>query len=242
MLIGCPVSHREWILPLWRSYVEVSLAKAGIENFSFIFAVSKSDTEMMEMLESWDKTQLVLVGEMPRKDKRLWDEKRIRYMTDLRNTLLEAVRKEAPDYFFSLDSDILLHRDAVESAMSVFEENPDVWAVGLKAYMTPQGQAYPSVANYKDDEHRQKREKGYLRPDVNDVIFPDAIMAAKIMTPDAYHVDYVYKRWGEDGGWSDALIMDRGGVLAFDGRVVNKHVMNPDFLVDMVTYDERAGW
>lgn len=237
MIVGGPVSHREWILPTWKTYVEEALE--GLE-YSFLFAVSASDHGVIEILEDWG-AEYIKVAELNRVDKRNWEPRRIKYMVQLRNRLLTEVRYREPDYFFSLDSDILIHKDSVKSALSIFEDDPEVWAVGLKAFMTPKFRAYSSAAVYKNEDKREAREAGYRRPDVDEVIYPDAIMAAKIMDPRAYNIDYSFKTWGEDGGWSDNVML-AGGKLAHDGRIVNKHIMSPDLFETLVEFDERAGW
>jgi hypothetical protein len=63
-------------------------------------------------------------------------------------------------------------------------------------------------------------------------------MAAKLMTPDAFRVDYEFDLQGEDVGWSRACAR-AGLTLGWEGRVISKHVLAPHLLT---TRDPRVGF
>lgn len=232
ILVGCPLSRREWILPEWKRHTDIALEGHDV---SFHFVTSRHDVLDLNYLEEWQQTDGNVTWEFfpenRRADVRDWRAERVRKMVELRNTLLETVREREPEIFFSLDSDILLHPEAVSSALELFRD-PEVWAVGLKCFMTPEGFNYPSNAMNKMDG------KGHARLKLSEALEVDIIMAAKLMKPDAYNVNYCFQPFGEDGGWSDA-VTEAGGKLMWDGRITNKHVMKPEYL-DVV--DPRAGF
>lgn len=222
VLVGCPVSNRSWILPTWKRHVD---ACHGLEEAEFIFVASYNDPDI-ELLKDWG--EVAVTAEKPRSDRRHWEPARIRKMVEVRNHLLAAVRDIKPDYFLSLDSDILIHPEAFQSALELLQP-ADVWSVGLKCFMTPDSYLFPSNA---------LRSGRYERVKVSKPVEVDIIMGAKLMKPEAYNIDYEYEKFGEDGGWSKA-VKDAGGRLIWDGRISNKHVMTPE-LLDQV--DERIGW
>ena len=225
VLVGCPVSAREWILPTWKEHTDAALE--GFD-FSYVFVNSVMDRESHALCSKYGT--VVPTVENKRADNRHWEAARVHKMTTLRNTLLTYVRGAKPDIFFSLDSDILLHPDAFKMGFQLLEDTQYAWAVGLKCFMTPDSTMFPSNA--------MRAGTHYDRIRVSKPVEVDIIMAAKIMTPLAYNVDYSFENFGEDGGWSKN-VKNAGGKLMWDGRITNKHIMQPE---DLNKYDERAGW
>jgi hypothetical protein len=171
---------------------------------------------------------LVTIEEPRSYDKRDWNHDRYGRMVELRNTLLDVVRKIGPELFLSLDSDILLHPDSIRSMIECLDRFD---AVGGKTYMTPAGRRCPSYANLSAMGHLR-------RPDSEGVLSVGVIMAIKLMTQPAYNIDYEFDVHGEDIGWSKAA-RKAGLTLGWDGRIVNKHIMKPDMLDK---FDQRAGF
>lgn len=228
-LVGCPVYKRAWILPTWFDHVEKAAAAAGVEPV-YVFVVDERDEETIEVISRRDAAGYVFnVKEQHEHDgARRWNHDRYRWMVNLRNELLGVVRLVGPNLFLSLDSDMLLHPDAIKNMMETSEACD---AVGGKAYMTDAGTDCPSWANLKSNG-------GLHRPDSNGIHRCDVIMAIKLMKPQAYAVDYEFSKQGEDIGWSIACA-ERGLRFLWDGRVANKHVMTPDRLDK---FDKRVGF
>lgn len=230
--MGCPVSSRGWILPAWFEHVRKACAQAEVTPW-FIFVAPHEDTETLDVIEEQvaigGERYLVLDSAEPlRSDVRQWTQDRYTHMTRLRNQLLEGVRVLAPRLFLSVDSDILLHPDVVANLMETVQRFD---AVGGRLYMTPTGVQIPSYGMWK-------RDGAIRRADAEGVFKVDVIMALKLMTPKAYHVDYRDHRHGEDIGWSRAC-QEAGVKLGWDGRVINKHVLHPKM---HGVPDKRVGW
>lgn len=98
--------------------------------------------------------------------------------------------------------------------------------------MTRRGTHAPSYAMMK------RHSTGLLRSDSTNVMPVDVIMAIKLMTPEAYNINYEMQRHGEDIGWSLAC-KTAGLKLGWDGRQANKHVMDVDALGEV---DDRVGF
>lgn len=227
LLVGCPVSRREWVLPAWLTAVTVSCARAGLEP-AFVFVGDRSDPSFDVIGRHAPSSVVVEVTDLRAIDRRQWGPRRYQRMVELRNRLLGAVREMEPAQFLSLDSDILLHPDAV---MSLLEALDSYDAVGARCYMTEWGVSAPSYG--------QLGRQGTLqRTDTCGLVPVDVIMAAKMMRPTAYKVDYRFDMQGEDIGWSKACA-EAGLRLGWDGRVISKHVLNPSML-DRV--DPRVGF
>lgn len=214
LLVGCPVYRRDWILPLWFQHVEVAAVVAGVD-IQYVFVADPDDSETLaEILSAHHPVHWVCQPELiPHDGRRVWNHDRFKWMVDLRNILLRAVRDIKPDLFLSLDSDILLNPLSIKSMMEGLDRFD---AVGGKLYMTG-GTTCPSWATFS-------RSAGLSRQDAEGFFPVEVIMACKLMTPMAFNVDYVFHEHGEDVGWSLAASM-AGCRLGWDGRVANKHVM-----------------
>lgn len=232
LLIGCPIRSREWILQSWFAHAEQAAAYAGLVP-TYLFVIDHRDRseQMIQDLCAAAGRELRICHvdeDGGRVDVRDWCEARYHHMVWVRNVLLAEVRRLEPTWFLSLDSDILLAepvlRNLIESADSYD-------AVGGKCYMTTDGTHCPSCAITVN-------VYGMLRENTDRVTPVDVIMAIKLMSPDAYAVDYQYHFHGEDLGWS-AAVKAKGLKLGWDGRVTSKHVMAPE-LLDVV--DDRCGY
>lgn len=233
LLVGCPLFDRAWIIGKWFDHVEEACANLGVAP-SYIFIGDPLDKSVLlarDCAADYDRT-FHLVEEEENLDvsyKRRWTENRLRRMVDLRNALLTRVRELQPAYFLSLDSDILLHRHSLVNMMETVYRYD---AVGGKAYMSsPPGLSCPSYG-------MQDGKIQITRVDSNNVMDVDVIMAVKLMTTKAYEIDYRYEYEGEDIGWSMAC-REAGLTLGWDGRVCNKHIMNP---TQVNVWDERVGF
>lgn len=230
LLIGCPVLRRDWIIAEWYRYAVCAAEVADLDPI-FILVGDQVRDPTFPALQAVMRHELVIVDE-PEEDRsedvRDWNHERFRRMVTLRNRLLERVRQLQPDYFLSLDSDILIHPDA----LSAMKSHTDRWsAVGGKTHMTHRGTNHPSYATLT-------RMMGLHRPDSDGVFAVDVIMAIKLMTRQAYSVDYEWARQGEDIGWSKAC--KAGGLkLGWVGTVTSKHVMRPE---DLYVVDPRCGY
>lgn len=232
LLVGCPVWKRGWALWEWFHSVEVAAERIHIEP-AYVFAADPRDTDSMNVIETvianLDRECFVTwVEESPDlTTAREWNASRYHRMVDIRNELLNRVREVHPMMFFSLDSDIFLHAEALEHLIEGLEHFD---AVGGKAYMTPDGTQFPSFMNLNNGIERHDHTSGPVPVDV--------IMAIKLMSPAAYAIDYRWDHQGEDIGWSKACA-EAGLKLGWDGRITNKHVMAPE-LVSQV--DRRCGF
>lgn len=233
VLIGCPVRSREWVMSHWLMHSSLAADIAGVD-IEYVFVMSKEDPTLAVIEKNASAPFHVLDSqERVERDERHWNHTRYREMTRLRNWLLAEVRQREPDLFLSLDSDILLHPDALVYLLQSVEHFD---AVGGKCWMTDTTDAcsYIQLVN----------SHGFHRPDVRSVIPVDVIMAIKLMTPSALAVDYIFDSDGEDVGWSRQATK-AGLKLGFDGRVCSKHVMarlNRNGTSRLTTVDNRCGF
>lgn len=245
IMVGCPIRNREWVFKEWLEHVLVAFLVCKLEP-QFVFVVGSSEDATLDLVsevcDSHPGSEFVVEEEHDRHlqaGDRVWHRERYRFMAHVRNRVLGLVRDRDPDYFLSLDSDMLIHPGVLSTAITDLtsgiatpHKGTRMWpnAVGAKAYLSIKGKI-PNYANMKS-------QGGLYRPD-QDGCFPvDVIMAIKLMDRQAYHVDYRYHQQGEDIGWSLAC-REAGLKLAWDGRIASKHIMTPEQLVSI---DPRIGW
>jgi hypothetical protein len=220
-------------MPAWFDHVEKACQRADVEP-SYVFAMGDQDPTLpvIDLARSYLQRSVTIVGtdEAPTPDVRDWGEARFRHMVEIRNLLLAEVRRAGPDLFLSLDSDILVHPDAIAD---LIESTARFGAVGGAAFMSESGEFFPNcgwVLGMTGFSRRYMEHRG--------VIPVDVIMAVKMMTPAAFAVDYAYRPDGEDIGWS--LAAAAAGVrLGWDNRHCSKHLWSP---ASLTRFDERSGF
>lgn len=225
LVAGCPVYGRDWIIGAWFDHIEDACRIAGIAEPHYAFVIDEADTATIDAIneacERHRRIAFYFAASQADGDDghRGWNNRtRILWLTQLRNWLLGVVRPLQPDWFLSLDSDILLHPSALELGIGAAQER-HFDAVGLKAYLSP-SDLCPNYCQLISEGHMH-------RPDHEGVIPADVIMAAKLMSPTAYAIDYEFDHRGEDLGWSRRC-KEAGLKLGHDGRVASKHVMRRD--------------
>jgi len=203
-----------------------SAVRAGFEDIGFLLLGDPRDPTFVEAIitgPSNTPTTIMTAKENSYKSgdtKRHWEHDRYREMVSIRNLMLDNVREMKPDLFLSLDTDMLLHPNAILEMSDLLDES-NFDAIGGKAYMSPNSTRFPSYGMHGN-------AGGLLRPDTTDDIEVDVIMAIKLMTPAVYNnIDYHFDTKGEDIGWSDSA-RKAGFKLGWCGAVVNEHVMKDD--------------
>lgn len=209
LIIGCPIYKRDWIFPYWISCIEnqqIDLSQVG-----FVFEASSDDKETLSLLNKYKNSkpnisifEIEIREEVPHfehgENSRIWSMSKYANMVLLRNKLLEKVRHIDPDYFFSLDSDVLLtNPNTVNHLISHIQDGAD--AVSPVMFMTPNDTLYPSVMTWSDNPGNQAYRKETYP--IGSYFKSDIIMAAKMMSRATYkNVNYEMHVQGEDLGWS----------------------------------------
>ena len=139
LLIGCPVTNRAWVLSTWFEYVRVACEQADLCP-EFIFVCPRWDTETQDLVLAQDADVLLTDEPTPPKA-RNWAPPRLHHMVTLRNQLLAQACRQRPEFFWSLDSDILPAPNALVEVLSVYYSHPDAGAVGRCRHRARRGNA-----------------------------------------------------------------------------------------------------
>lgn len=224
VVVGCPIYARQWILPAWMEAVKRELSA---HELTLVFVYGRNDLGCIKQL--WEECEgyplwLVEGATVSRDVSHKWESEDFFRMASLRNQLLRKVRDLQPDLFLSLDSDMILCEGAFSSMAAV--SNQGYSGVGAVASMC-RFRWCESWMYYNEDskDFHRHNEPG----DFDGIKEVDAIMGAKLMTPDAYNLDYVYDKQGEDLGWSRQM-RNEGMRMAVTAAGAVRHVMHEDDL------------
>lgn len=247
IIIGCPMYKRTWILADWiKCLINQSVS---IKNIGFVFEVSPDDEATIQSLEMWKNFDpnipyfnIKIREDIPHfqheNNGRQWTISKYMNMVSLRNSLLNTVREVEPDYYFSLDSDILLiNSNTIEMLIAHIKSGAD--AVNPLMFMTPSGTMYPSIMSWRSDcPDKAYRKESY---DLGNYMQADVIMAAKMMSKKVYqNINYSLHEQGEDVGWS--LNCRQAGYNLFSASYIYApHIMS-EVMYDsfLKNGDERA--
>jgi hypothetical protein len=240
LIIGCPIYKREWIFPLWAAAIERQ--SVDLSDIGFIFETSPDDEGTLSLINSWlnRNKNIPFIKINVREDiphfehkqgSRQWTLSKYENMIRLRNHLLQDVREAAPDYYFSLDSDIIIKNPStIELLINHIKEGAD--AVSPLMFMTPFGTQFPSVMTWKNDG----TDKAFRRSDypLGTYFQSDIIMAAKMMSKEVYeNVNYKFHVQGEDLGWCMEA-KEKGYKLYSASYIYAPHVMHREALPEFV--------
>lgn len=233
IVIGCPWRGREWMIKPWFEAAVIAAAKTDI-NFCFAFVLDEddgvnqiiSDYCINNQIPAYYVTHKRYTGPNEGVD-HSWNPEKVEYMVGLRNTLLGVVNSIEPDYFLSLDSDILIQQNVIKNLLIATK---DYDAVGGKTHLAEKF-SMPSYAILTEGNSLH-------RPDTNGLFRVDVLMAIKMMTRPAYTIHYRFDPRGEDLGWSQAC-REAGLKLGYDGRIGSKHIWKESHLLSP---DPRVGY
>jgi hypothetical protein len=231
--------------------IDAAADRAGIADVAFVAAGDPADTDTFDALHDAAAGRVAGLAEAPEPDAstacrcwgrpadpaaRHWCPARYTHMAAVRNRLLGVVRELAPGVYASIDSDVVLHPDAIVEMFRLLELGFD--AAGTRVYLSPPGPRADQRRNVPNYAFFGRAGVGLHRPDATGSFKVDVLFAVKLMSPAAFAVDYQHDHNGEDVGWAKACRTARVR-LGWSGRVTSKHAMTPDHLAAI---DPRVGW
>jgi len=210
ILIGCPIYKREWILPYWFHCLERQTF--DIKDVGFIFEAGVDDKETIDFLVYWKKnSKNINIFDIEVRDdlshhshvegSRRWTYSKYENMVSMRNSLLDKAKEIKPDYYYSLDSDILLTNPYTIEVLVNNLQKKEIDAINTLMFMTPFGVDFPSVMSWIEQQDQSAyRHDNYP---IGTLFKSDIIMAAKMMSKKVYmNSRYRFHPQGEDLGWS----------------------------------------
>lgn len=221
IVVGAPVHERGWILPRWLD----CLAEQG-EELTLVLNYGPGEDDTLDIIKSETRFPVTIIeSDVKHTKNREWNMPRYEVMTRLRNDLLDVVRDLKPDFYLSLDTDMLMPSHCIRTLVETIEP---YHGIAPLTFMTQQGTDFPNWL--REDLTRPS----YVPHGVTEMY---AVFGTVLMTPALYGVDYAPHRWGEDLGWA-ANVKKAGLRLAMNADVRVKHVMYQHALN---VFDDRVG-
>lgn len=195
IVVGCPVKDRAWILPWW--FEAIRAQKIDVEIYC-LYTASEDDTELI--LKDNDAHVIHDLREGRKRndiDRHIWGlPGNYQYMADLRNDLLQLVIERAdPDYFFSLDSDIILPEHGLERLLTFAQNHAGIVApaVNMIHGVPPQWNVMIWDEKYRPGTAHRSTMSNSGAP-------VDVIMAALLFSREALECRWRFHTQGEDLG------------------------------------------
>lgn len=247
ILIGLPIYDRAWILPDWLTCIENQTVP--LTDIGFIFELAPNDKETHNLLYEWHNKHpeiwffdaRVRIENIEHKSheegQRDWQLPDYDRMTAMRNALLDQATMVNPNYYLSLDSDILLKDANTIELLVQYAMKCD--AVAPTTHMWPVGKEFPNVMTWTTLDGKASRVHA-LYPS-RGVFQVDVIMAVVMMSRQVYkNVRYRPHFQGEDLGWSlDAK--EKGFKLFSAAEIYTPHIMHKWMLEQYHTVGDLRG-
>jgi hypothetical protein len=245
ILIGAPIYDRAWILPEWIKAIEKQ--NFPKEDLGFLFNLGPDDDSTHEILWNWHERrpefqvfdaqiQMKINHSAHPDETRIWSSMQYYNMVFLRNDLLEraAVLSDNFDYYFSLDSDILLEDpETLNKLVSYAQEDITRSVISPLMYMTPFDTNFPSAMSWLD-KPGGKATRMLNKYSVGRLFEADIIMAAVFMQNYVFkNIRYQWHHQGEDLGFATALA-DAGYKSYAAWDLYCPHIMHKKMLTDYI--------
>lgn len=196
IVVGCPVKERAWCLQRWFD----SIAEQDVElEIICLYSPSEDRTEEILLQNNAHVVHDYRPGRSPTEiHGHQWGHMEdYQYMAEIRNTLLEIViDKYDPDYYFSLDSDILLPPNALTWMVDKMENSAHgVMAPALN--MAVNSKAMNTMCWV--DRYNPHMAHRPFTPNTGGYV--DVVMAAMLLNRRGMEAQWVAHAQGEDIGF-----------------------------------------
>lgn len=247
ILISMPVYKRDWILPKWIECIENQ--NYPKHKLGFLFELGPDDDATHDILWDWQtrssykifdaQVQMTITHHVHEERERTWCAEKYINMVELRNSLLEraTVFADQFDYYFSLDSDLLLtNPESLNLLVEAAESGKEV--LSPLSYMTPHDTDFPSVMTWNDD-YKQHCSRHLLDYKIGEVFPADVVMAAVFMSKPVFTTArYRWHRQGEDIGFAKDLF-EHGFQSYAAWNIYCPHIMHKYMLDDFMQFNQQ---
>lgn len=200
VVIGCPVKDRAWCLPYWFEAIDKqneTLKDRDVQG-KIICILSASSDGTEEIMEHQGVE--IIKDERPGRsttniDGHCWGEPdTYDYMSSMRNQLVRTAVELKADYFFSLDSDIILPDDGLATLLDYAVDHPGVIAPAVNMSVGgPNWNQMDWLDPYRPAFAERHARSGSGRSDV--------VMGAMLLDRAGMEVQWSSHSQGEDVGF-----------------------------------------
>jgi len=195
VVVGMPVKERAWCLRDWFAALE----SQGVEH-TVLALLTPSEDETEQILKDhgaeimYDTTGGRKIRDI---EGHVWGKmETFAYMADMRNELVQWAKDLEADYFFSLDSDIILDENVLPRMLKYAETHPGVIAPAVS--MSPTTTAWNTMSWVDRRFPNLPADRASERPKTGQ---RDIVMAAMMLDRSAMGVQWKAHQAGEDIGF-----------------------------------------
>ena len=239
ILISLPIYKREWIVKYWLECIENQ--DIPLANIGFQFLLGEDDSSTHDVLWDWQSAhpecflfdaQIDISSPHQTHEEgiRAWHKEEYLRMVSFRNDLLERAseRIDSFDFYFSLDSDVLLERPDTLSVLSGHKKD----VVSPLMFMKPTDELFPNSMDWDILPGTGDQSKARRNNVSTGLVKIDVPMAAVMMSPDVVaKTRYSWHPQGEDIGFAGNLYLN-GFDSYIDYDLYTPHIMHRYQLAD----------
>jgi hypothetical protein len=125
--VGCPIYNREWSLPRWFQCI----FDQGVnpKTVDLVFGYSEGNDNTKDLIDKYgqkfNSITIIDCNDLPSFGDR--DTKRWYPLAIIRNRIIDVLKEQQPDYFFSYDSDILLPEGTLKALIKDKKDMVGPW-------------------------------------------------------------------------------------------------------------------
>ncbi|QGU00565.1 Glycosyltransferases involved in cell wall biogenesis [Candidatus Syntrophocurvum alkaliphilum] len=227
VFIGCPVRNRAWVLPVYLDHIKnLDYPKELVEYCFIINDCTDNTSEILQDFAKNQKNKVKLVtknlGSEDRHERGWYSFTRL---TRLRNYLLEEFLKSDCNYFFSVDSDILVPPNALSQLIN--NDCEIVSALVCNGHEVGNTNIYNILK--KVDGNSWHFITDFSREGLFSVDCTGAAYLIKRNVIEKHNVRYSSLYGAEDIGFCED-VKRKGIPIYCDGRIECRHIMNKIYL------------
>ena len=245
ILIYQGVHNRGWVLPFYlRNIYNIDYDKKLIDIYFYVNNCQPED-KSIEILKSFRKEHgdeyNSFVIEIKNNDLSFKDDRTVEVRNQKTYEILSAIRNNAMkkcvelkcDYWFNVDTDILVKPDIIKRLLNVGYPISASLIYNGYLFETDKVWKYPNVLNREDGTYKHFVNRLVRNPSQateNDIFEIDATGACCLISKTVcQNTKYQFHPLGEDLGWADSC-REKGFKMAFSPSIYSQHIMSEEFL------------
>ena len=242
VMVACPVSNREWILPHYLKHIkEIDYPKHLIHIY---WIVNNNKDDSLKLLQQFKLENNDQYGSIEialensstyftdERSSETRDKFTYGWLSFLRNKILQQCTKKRYDYLFSCDCDILVEPDIIKNLMAF--QKSCVSSLIYNGYeLFEEFWKFPNILKRNGDEYKHilNNYTSYPSKCPKDKLIPVEFTGAVFLCTQSVCRDssYSHGSQGEDEKWSESVI-NAGYELWCSPYNFSKHIMSEEWL------------
>lgn len=219
ILVSAPVYNREWILPYYLKAIKDQKFDGKLE---LVFIDGGSTDNTISILKNSGAEIINSKFISGNTTVRNWNKERLRFITQVKNEVIELARAKQPDYLFMIDTDILLH--GTDCLQKLIGDDKDIVA---PYFCTGSMENYPNIMMFEGTTAKHLKKN---KVPVDQLFKAEVVFGALLIKKECFNfVKFEYDSQGEEVAF--ARLAYRLGFDSWcDSRVKATHIWDKAML------------